>query len=124
VSECLKPTFLCSNLQLADVRKQLKEAGAEILVVTMLDEVAWLLNIRGGDVPHCPVAIAYAIVDDKGAKFYVEEEKVTSEVAEHLEVSTALPFAFSFSSCFTLPSFHPSSTFHCQKHRFVSFLVG
>lgn len=53
----------------------------------MLDEVAWLLNIRGGDVPHCPVAIAYAVVDDKGARLYVERAKVTPEVVEHFDVS-------------------------------------
>jgi hypothetical protein len=37
-----------------------RDKGAEALVVTALDEIAWLLNIRGGDVEFNPVSISYA----------------------------------------------------------------
>ena len=36
--------------------------GSDALVLSALDEVAWALNLRGADVPHCPVVLAYAIV--------------------------------------------------------------
>ncbi len=41
---------------------QMLEAGADVLLVTMLDEVAWLLNLRGSDVQCNPVFLSYVIV--------------------------------------------------------------
>ncbi|CAM9446908.1 unnamed protein product, partial [Phaeothamnion confervicola] len=49
--------------KLADARAAMKREGADALVVCMLDEVAYLLNIRGADIAHCPVAMAYAVVE-------------------------------------------------------------
>eukprot|EP00850_Spirogloea_muscicola_P025140 SM002279S07718 [mRNA] locus=s2279:28:1558:+ [translate_table: standard] len=70
--------------KLAEVRTHLTEAGATATVVSMLDEVAWLLNVRGGDVPHCPVALAYAVVSLDSATLFVDAAKVTEPVAAHL----------------------------------------
>lgn len=44
------------------VARAITAAGADTLVVSALDEVAWLLNVRGADIPFCPVAYAYATV--------------------------------------------------------------
>ncbi|CAM9113332.1 unnamed protein product [Discosporangium mesarthrocarpum] len=60
--------------------------GADVLVVCMLDEVSYLLNIRGDDVAHCPVTIAYALVTAEGnATLFVDQSKVTNEVKAELE---------------------------------------
>lgn len=48
--------------KISDVRTAMAEVGATATVITALDEVAWLLNIRGGDISHNPVTIAYVIV--------------------------------------------------------------
>jgi Xaa-Pro aminopeptidase len=48
--------------KLALLRAQMKKQGACALVVSMLDEIAWLFNIRGGDVECNPVALSYALV--------------------------------------------------------------
>ena len=48
--------------KLSDVRTAMAEVGATATVITALDEVAWLLNIRGGDISHNPITIAYVIV--------------------------------------------------------------
>lgn len=53
------------------------ESQAGALLVTALDEVAWLLNLRGGDVAHNPVFIAYAILTADNAALYVDSAKVT-----------------------------------------------
>ncbi|KAL4428500.1 hypothetical protein ABPG75_002589 [Micractinium tetrahymenae] len=71
--------------KLASLRPQLAEAGAGALLVTMLDEVAWLFNLRGGDVPYNPVFISYGVVTAEGAALYVDAGKVTPEVAAHLQ---------------------------------------
>ena len=49
---------------------------ADVLLVTALDEVAWLLNLRGGDVAHNPVFLAYVMVTEKEATLYVDQKKV------------------------------------------------
>ena len=49
---------------------------ADVLLVTALDEVAWLLNLRGGDVAHNPVFLAYVMVTEKDATLYVDQKKV------------------------------------------------
>ncbi|KAL2612171.1 hypothetical protein R1flu_023863 [Riccia fluitans] len=70
--------------KLTDLRKELAAAGATAIIVTMLDEVAWLLNLRGSDVPCSPVAYAYVLVELDSATLFVDESKVTGDVAKHL----------------------------------------
>jgi hypothetical protein len=43
------------------------------------DEVAWLFNLRGGDVPYNPVFLSYGVVTAEGATLYVDSAKVTPE---------------------------------------------
>ncbi|MBW6526704.1 aminopeptidase P family protein [Sphingomonas sp. RHCKR7] len=69
----------------ADVADWLADAGADATVITALDSIAWLLNLRGSDVARTPVALAYAVAHADGtADLYVAPEKMTAEVAEHL----------------------------------------
>ncbi|KAI7835935.1 hypothetical protein COHA_010169 [Chlorella ohadii] len=70
--------------KLAGLRRQLAEEGAGALLVTMLDEVAWLFNLRGGDVAYNPVFVSYGVVTADGATLYVDTKKVTPEVSAHL----------------------------------------
>lgn len=44
------------------VRQKMKEEGADLHVLTSLDDIAWLLNIRGNDVESCPVVLSYAVI--------------------------------------------------------------
>ncbi|HVI98322.1 MAG TPA: aminopeptidase P family protein [Sphingomonas sp.] len=58
---------------------------ADAVVLSALDSIAWALNVRGGDVAHTPVALAYAIVDKDGtADLFVAEDKLTDAVRQHL----------------------------------------
>ena len=69
----------------AEVADWLAANGADAVVLSALDGVAWLLNVRGGDVAHTPVALAYVIVGVDGtADLFVAPEKVTDEVRRHL----------------------------------------
>lgn len=67
------------------------EAGA--LVVSMLDEVAWLFNIRGSDIEFNPVVIAYAVVTPNAAHLFIDVEKLGGEVREHLLGVEVHPYA-------------------------------
>ena len=69
----------------AQVGAWLAERKADAVVLTALDSIAWLLNIRGRDVAHTPVALAYAIVQADGtADLFVAPDKLTDEVRRHL----------------------------------------
>lgn len=69
----------------ARVGDWLIERGADALVVTALDSIAWLLNVRGADVDHTPVALSYAIVRVDGeTDLFVAPGKVTDAVRQHL----------------------------------------
>nr|XP_010943162.1 aminopeptidase P1 isoform X1 [Elaeis guineensis] len=66
--------------KLKDLRKKLKVEKANAIIVTALDEVAWLYNVRGNDVAYNPVVHAYAVVTSESAFFYVDKRKISSEV--------------------------------------------
>lgn len=63
----------------------LNAADADGLLITALDEIAWLLNLRGSDVDYTPVVIAFAYVSEDERVLFIDSEKVTSEVKDHLK---------------------------------------
>lgn len=63
----------------------LDAADADGLLITALDEIAWLLNLRGSDVDYTPVVIAFAYVSEDERVLFIDSEKVTSEVKVHLK---------------------------------------
>ncbi|EYU44663.1 hypothetical protein MIMGU_mgv1a002786mg [Erythranthe guttata] len=71
--------------KLKDLREELMQEKARAIVLTALDEVAWLYNVRGSDVDYSPVVHAYAIVTSAAAFFYVDKRKVSSEVSSYME---------------------------------------
>ena len=74
-----------SSEKRADIAEWLAQERADAVVLTALDSIAWALNVRGADVAHTPVALAYAIVDADGtAELFVAPEKMTAEVTQHL----------------------------------------
>lgn len=69
----------------AEIADWLHERKADAVVLSALDSIAWAFNIRGEDVTHTPVALAYAIVNADGtADLFVAPEKMTDDVAKHL----------------------------------------
>lgn len=69
----------------AAVADWLTREGHDAVVIPALDSVAWLLNIRGSDVAHTPVALSYVIArKDGSADLFIAPEKVTPELARHL----------------------------------------
>ena len=75
-----------------DLRKDLIEKKASGMVVSMLDEVAWLFNLRGSDIDYNPVFFAYALVTPDSATLYIDEKKLPKEVKDHLEDVKIAPY--------------------------------
>ncbi|PIN08888.1 Xaa-Pro aminopeptidase [Handroanthus impetiginosus] len=71
--------------KLKELREKLVQEKTRAIILTALDEVAWLYNIRGSDVSYNPVVHAFAIVTSAAAFFYVDKRKVSSEVSSYLE---------------------------------------
>lgn len=69
----------------AEIGALLRESGCEAAVLTAPDSIAWLLNIRGGDVPRAPMPLSFAIVHDTGAvDLFVDTRKLAPGLGEHL----------------------------------------
>jgi Xaa-Pro aminopeptidase len=69
----------------AEVAEWLRARRLDAAVISALDSVAWLLNIRGRDVERTPVALSYVVAHDDGtAELFIAPEKVTSELTRHL----------------------------------------
>ena len=68
-----------------EIADWLEKQGADAAVLSALDSIAWAFNVRGADVARTPVALAFALVRSDGtADLYVDPEKVSAEVRQHL----------------------------------------
>ena len=72
--------------KLALLRAELEKLKADVLVVSDPHSVTWLFNIRGSDVPHTPVVLAFALVPKDGRPaLYIDSRKLGNDVRRHLE---------------------------------------
>jgi Xaa-Pro aminopeptidase len=67
------------------VREKLMERGCQAQVVAGLDDIAWLINMRGSDVLYNPVTICYAVISEWEVRLFIHKDKVPAEVRETLE---------------------------------------
>ncbi len=67
------------------VRKKLQQKGSDYIIINTLDEIAWLLNIRGNDIAYNPVAISYLIISEDSCAIFIDKQKITNEVANNLD---------------------------------------
>lgn len=66
--------------KLNKVREAMKEKEATVHIISALDDIAWLFNIRGRDVKYNPVLISYAIVTLEDVYLFVDEEKLDDDI--------------------------------------------
>ena len=81
----VKYTGLTRREKLAMVRGKMEELGADVFVIPALDEVAWLLNLRGGDVLYTPVFLSYLLLGRDQATLCVQKEAVSAEIEAQLK---------------------------------------
>lgn len=70
--------------KIKEVREKMEKLKAENYIISSLDDIAWLFNIRGTDVKFTPVAISYALISKTKAKLYIDINKVNTKVKENL----------------------------------------
>ena len=73
-----------TSSKISRVRKYLSECGTDGLLVTALDEIAWVLNLRGSDVRCNPVFVSYLLISPEKVALYINNVKLSAEVNAYL----------------------------------------
>ena len=71
-----------TSSKLARVREKMEEEDAQYHIVSTLDDIAWILNVRGNDIPHVPVVLSFLIIGKEDAMWFVEENALSDAVKE------------------------------------------
>lgn len=71
--------------KIKELREAMKEARATVHVLTTLDDIVWLLNIRGDDVPNNPVVLSYVVVTEEELYLFINEKTLDGQVRTYLE---------------------------------------
>jgi Xaa-Pro aminopeptidase len=81
----LKYAGRAADAKIADIQKTLKDAGQDAVILTLPDSICWAFNIRGSDVAHNPIVLAFAIVPAAGKpEIFIAREKIGREAHAHL----------------------------------------
>ena len=77
--------------KISEAAAVIQEHGAMAAVLTAPDSIAWLLNVRGGDLPNTPVSLGFAILNVSGAvDLFMDERKITPAVRTEFGESISL----------------------------------
>ncbi len=88
-----------SELKREEIAQTLKEKGADTVILTNPASIAWLLNVRGGDVAHTPLPLSKAILSKDGqVDWFIDPQKVTDQLPQHLGNRVSLEHPESFAS--------------------------
>ena len=71
--------------KLKELREAMQKEGADIHILTSLYDIAWLLNIRGGDIAYVPVVLSYLVVTETECIWFLQEEVVNEKIATYLK---------------------------------------
>lgn len=88
-----KPLFLLEEKysgrntrdKIAALREKMKNEGANVHILTSLYDIAWLLNVRGGDIDYVPVVLSYLVLTDTECIWFLQEEVVDEKIAAYLK---------------------------------------
>lgn len=73
--------------KLSRVRTKMSERGANVHILTSLDDICWLFNLRGHDIAYSPLLLSYAIIDMEQAQLFVNKEKLNNQICEKLQAN-------------------------------------
>ncbi|KAI1723199.1 metallopeptidase family m24 domain-containing protein [Ditylenchus destructor] len=73
-----------SKSKVERVREKMRKAKCDVIILTLLDDIAWLFNIRGSDIPYNPLVFSVAAITLNDVFLFIDEQKISSDVAQHL----------------------------------------
>ncbi|MEM9548196.1 MAG: aminopeptidase P family protein, partial [Bacteroidota bacterium] len=68
-----------------EIRKEMEQQEVDHHLITTLDDIAWIFNIRGSDIEFNPVAIAYTLISKNEVTLYIDQEKVDDDLYQILQ---------------------------------------
>ncbi len=68
--------------KLLAVRNEMNKSGATVHIITTLDDIAWLFNLRGNDIAYNPVVLAYAVITLEHAYLFLDQDKLSAEIKQ------------------------------------------
>ncbi|CAF3799289.1 unnamed protein product [Rotaria sp. Silwood1] len=71
--------------KLSKVRSKMREYNVDHIIIHRTDDIAWLFNLRGGDIPYNPVFLSYSIVSIDSVKLFVDLNKLSNSIKKDLE---------------------------------------
>ena len=88
-----KPVFLYSEQmagktlqeKLIEVRSEIHAKGADYFLVTSLDDIAWLFNLRGSDVPCNPVFLSYSLITTATVQLFIDDSRIKADACQALQ---------------------------------------
>jgi Xaa-Pro aminopeptidase len=81
----VKYAALDRGTKLGRLRKRMRAEKADLQILAALDDIAWLLNMRGGDIPYNPLFLAYAFVREDGVELFADRGKFSADLMDLLE---------------------------------------
>lgn len=87
------PVSLCGEhrgSKLQKTREFMEKTGADHLLISSLDDIAWLLNLRGRDVPYNPLFVSFFLFGPEKVTLFIEHEKIRKELKSELEPSITI----------------------------------
>jgi Xaa-Pro aminopeptidase len=71
--------------KLKELRSQMQKQDIEYQLLSSLDDIAWLFNIRGKDIPYVPVVICFALITQPDAFLFIDKDKIPEKVSKQLK---------------------------------------
>lgn len=71
--------------KIKEIRDKLKENKIDYNIISSLDDIAWIFNIRGNDIKSNPVSLAFSIISLKETYLYINKAKITKEISKYFE---------------------------------------
>ena len=76
--------------KIAGVREEMKKKGAEALLLTSLDDIAWLFNMRGDDIAYNPVVLSFCVITEKEVRLFIQKGSLNAEQEKKFEMEGIL----------------------------------
>lgn len=82
------------------IRKELQRIGADLQILTALDDIAWTFNLRGSDIEYNPVFLSYALIDQKKVILFANPDAITNKLKDELKHDDIQLYKYVSVSCF------------------------
>ncbi|MDC1067959.1 aminopeptidase P family protein [Candidatus Kapabacteria bacterium] len=80
--------------KIKNIRSGLKSKNCDSTIICSLDDIAWILNLRGRDIPFNPVVVSFLIITSDSVSFFIDSEKLTDEITKYLKINNIDTFNY------------------------------